>query len=646
MSGDRGAANAREDSMMSRTLRPGTLHGLRATAILAAFATTQIDAGADIAFTNYVDRDTFAFIVQDMPDFDQIRTGDLPNDGVCYCGPASTSDLLGYVATHGYPDVDPGIPFVSWYNSGSYSNISNLLSTIGTSTGTSSGASGTSCGVSQSRLHDELVDRIGDRFTVRNSLWSPADGYAPDTAEIAYRGWRDQAVGLMLYGRWAGDHDSSGRWVSNQRRGGHFEAVNRAIAGGGLIKLGLRNPWTGDSGTSQSEFATHWFDVERQATRINGNDVTVDQLNPVYTSGDESRMRILEGYLSIAPKACYTWDDFTASLLRLTPSGILWSELAVREHAYAMPGVPSRVAFGPSDLTIASIVDGRIIRTARAMAEGGNHEEIRLRAGGWRGATDLAFDQQRRLHVVGGDRLATLNWDTGELLSMIGLPGEGSSIAIENGIVHVLIPEMEMVAAVNQGPNGPFVVELPLPDDALVLADSTIDMLPGGRLFLLSDGTVNPMQITDAGFQRLWIPVPRDGDWNDIAVDDLDTLCMVDRNGLVEAYRVGANGFERNGRHALDGTTAGRRIAVARSTSNRNPDLEDLIDSTDLDIDDRVVELDCLGDLNFDRVVDSADIGLMLGEWGAPRSIADLDRNGTVDSADLGLLLGAFGQCR
>ena len=66
---------------------------------------------------------------------------------------------------------------------------------------------------------------------------------------------------------------------------------------------------------------------------------------------------------------------------------------------------------------------------------------------------------------------------------------------------------------------------------------------------------------------------------------------------------------------------------------------------TDLDLDDRVVELDCPGDLDFDGRIDSADIGLMLGEWGASRSIADLDRNGTVDSGDLGLLLGAFGAC-
>jgi formylglycine-generating enzyme required for sulfatase activity len=45
--------------------------------------------------------------------------------------------------------------------------------------------------------------------------------------------------------------------------------------------------------------------------------------------------------------------------------------------------------------------------------------------------------------------------------------------------------------------------------------------------------------------------------------------------------------------------------------------------------------------------VNGADIGLLLGEWGAAGGTtgADIDGNGTVNGADLGLLLGAWGQC-
>lgn len=624
---------------------PLSVLGLPLTTIVAATCLGPAIVSADIAFDNYEDDSTFAFIVQDMPDFDQVRTGDLPNNGICYCGPASTSNLLAYAATHGFPDVEPGIPMVSWQTQSSYDDISDLMFTIGDTTGTSPGGVDIPCGVGPDALHSELVRRLGDRFTIRNSVWNPSEGYAPDAADIAFRGSADQAVGLMLYGHWAGSTDN-GRWISNTRRGGHFEAVNQAIAGGGLIRLGLRNPnQSMDSGQSQSAFATHWFDVTRSDARINGSEVGINQLDPIYSSRNEDLMQIFESYLSISPKASYSWDDVTNSIIRHVPAATLWSPRAVERTVIEMPGNLQQVAFGPSDIFMASIVDGKILRSHRGFAGKNAHQELRVRANGWNGARDLAFDSQRRLHVVGGDLLATFDWDRRELLSVLRLPGEGTSIAIENGIVHVLIPEMELVAAVNQGPDGAFTVELPLPDDALVRFDSTIDMLPGGRLFLLSDGVVNPMQITDAGFQRLWIPVPRDGDWEDLAVDDHDTLCMVDGNGLVEAYQVGPDGFERNPRHALDGSSNGSRIAVARSTTNRNPEIDTSIDLTDIGPDRRRVELDCLGDLNFDRTVDAGDIGLLLGEWSTSRSIADLDRDGIVDSADLGLLLGSFGVC-
>jgi len=57
-----------------------------------------------------------------------------------------------------------------------------------------------------------------------------------------------------------------------------------------------------------------------------------------------------------------------------------------------------------------------------------------------------------------------------------------------------------------------------------------------------------------------------------------------------------------------------------------------------------LVTLSCAGgeDLNGDGVVDGADLGLLLGEWGGPGA-GDLNGDGTVDGADLGLLLGAWG---
>ncbi|MBL9148366.1 MAG: hypothetical protein JNM94_06700 [Phycisphaerae bacterium] len=54
----------------------------------------------------------------------------------------------------------------------------------------------------------------------------------------------------------------------------------------------------------------------------------------------------------------------------------------------------------------------------------------------------------------------------------------------------------------------------------------------------------------------------------------------------------------------------------------------------------------CPADLNGSGTVDAADLGILLGAWGACGSCAaDLDQSGTVDAADLGVLLGAWGVC-
>jgi hypothetical protein len=55
----------------------------------------------------------------------------------------------------------------------------------------------------------------------------------------------------------------------------------------------------------------------------------------------------------------------------------------------------------------------------------------------------------------------------------------------------------------------------------------------------------------------------------------------------------------------------------------------------------------CTGDLNGDANVDGADIGVLLGSWGACTGAcaADLNGDGAVTGADLGVLLGAWGAC-
>lgn len=54
--------------------------------------------------------------------------------------------------------------------------------------------------------------------------------------------------------------------------------------------------------------------------------------------------------------------------------------------------------------------------------------------------------------------------------------------------------------------------------------------------------------------------------------------------------------------------------------------------------------LPCPGDLDGNHIVDGADLGNLLGQWGTAGT-ADLNGDAIVNGADLGILLGAWGAC-
>ncbi len=51
----------------------------------------------------------------------------------------------------------------------------------------------------------------------------------------------------------------------------------------------------------------------------------------------------------------------------------------------------------------------------------------------------------------------------------------------------------------------------------------------------------------------------------------------------------------------------------------------------------------CASDLNGDGVVDTADLGALIAQFGTPGTGADLNNDNIVDTADLGILIGEFG---
>ena len=75
---------------------------------------------------------------------------------------------------------------------------------------------------------------------------------------------------------------------------------------------------------------------------------------------------------------------------------------------------------------------------------------------------------------------------------------------------------------------------------------------------------------------------------------------------------------------------------------DENEEPDDLTPDTEAPevIEDEAPELP--GDIDGDRMVGPADLGMLLSLWGQPGN-ADIDQNGTTDAADLGTILANWG---
>ena len=88
----------------STALPASLLGGLLATATLSA----------EMDRATWSDEDNYLLMMSHMPDFDQRRGGqnglwtNQTVGGGTHCGPTSCANLLAYIATHGFPQVDPG----------------------------------------------------------------------------------------------------------------------------------------------------------------------------------------------------------------------------------------------------------------------------------------------------------------------------------------------------------------------------------------------------------------------------------------------------------------------------------------------------------------------------------------------------------
>lgn len=619
---------------------------LAAAAVLAAPSVLS----ADIVVNNYLDADRFAYIAYDMPDFDQQRLGDLANNGVCYCGPTSGTDLLAYVATHGFADVDPGVPFLfDWESQANYDDATAIIDTLGDEMSCSSGAGGTPCGVGGNAMFNAMNARLGDRFNVTYDIRSFSGSTEMRLSDIAARNAASNAIGMIHYGRYIGSFDSDGVFKATSRSGGHVVAVNVALAAGGDAQvLGTRDPWAND-GTDdvQEAFRTNVWTLTEQAVEWNGgNTIDMDMMGDPYSGN--TRLRALEGYVAVAPKSGFTWDPYTpATLLQFELAPIEWNPgwvppvLDLQEPVTRLVPMP-----GNADFVVE--IENNLYRYDRMTRDLKGIGELPQGP-----IADVAVDRFGTVHAAIEKQLAMV--DAAGRTEVVDLPGMIDAIATADPLgqeatangapaVHALLAREGLVATVLQTPEGRAVEFISFP--AMALEPGARFIVAGERALLLSQG-----QLTFFKRGEGFAPTEIDGAPTFPIIDvslDGDSLLVVDEKKTAHAFRIG-DVIEVDPAHPLHGKETRGRLAMTTSSTNATPwnDPDTYSTEDDLKIDQQAAEqqFDCRADLNADGIVDGADMGVLFGSWGQGRSLADINRDGTVDSSDLGLMLGAFGPC-
>ena len=629
-------------------MKNARIHHLLAASIASVLSPL---APAEIIFSTFNNANDYQYAVYDMPDFDQRRLNALPNNGVCYCGPAATGNLLGYVATHGYPEYAPGVPlFASWESNLNYNAATNLLAVLGVNTNVAPGGPNNApCGTNSNALFNELTARLSAKFSVNIDS-------TPTLEEIAKRGSDFSAIGLILYGRFDGTFDNLGNFNSTGRSGGHFETVNVAMETDTMRRLAVRNPAGVDSPIDaiQSSFKSEWFDVIPQGFTWQGGALQQqERLGPAQLNN--TRALIMQSHVWVAPKCAYTWDEFTPNSFTFwMPDFHQWEPHFPQPQVPPFPFEFKKMQPVPNSSYLAAIVDRQFQLFDKATGQ-----PVPLPPLPPDSIVDLDADRYGQIHLAADNQVISINPEP-KMHTALPMPGEVVAIAAASSmqrspmenvvpVAYALLSDPPLVAAILQGRDG-FNTQFYSLDSNMIINPDSMIVAMDEHLAIVSDGVLETFKIdlTGSRFLNADITAPLT-DIRDIVVDDGNVL-LLSRPGE-ETYRAWQllERYEEAEWHPMHNLESRGKLAVSRSSNSTKP--WSLIPSDSSEYDERDAEsssdpvADCRADFNFDGAVDGADMGLLLAEWSQSRSIADINRDGTVDGADLGLLLGSFGDC-
>lgn len=634
-----------------------------------------------------------------VPDLDQRRIG-LPNFGHCYCVPTSILNLLFYASNHGYPEIFPGPR--NWQSQSNYQLASSLICIAANEgdikpggpdpfdpdcpegqyfcgpdvrqTGQADGICPTlGCGGSGNKVIKAVVEQnwLGSAkneltITTKARKWGEHGLRLSDIAKLGIAG---NATNIG-YGHFVPVAATPQGQNIYRREGGHFITVTEAFMLGSERFIKVRDPADGVPWTQQSLFKHRKHSVSWQIVRItdqNPDNGPITEWSIVFmeqlgTASPTGVRWLIDCYLAVRPKNGVFWKDLGPTSIALAPSfggggSTVWPGTAVRiadlvfdSDCLGWLAISPGISGAPAKLLHIDPFESDPTEIMEVEAH-------RLALGRLREVFMIDPDKQRmnKAELIDVIRPATLDLPSEPVAVTYHDPSDrvfvlvGPTAAVGPRLfdisrdfelggdpeVHV-IPDYFLELEGIPGETQACLAFDPTTDTLWVTSPTTntahaFSIVPGRSGSIAAAGTLG-------GFTKLTC----------IDLDDAGILYAVDDGAVRRFERDRTGGLVEIGAGPFEGLDVGSVVRLSRSRSDfvrgvHDQPEWDSIPADELEMTGEIV-YDCLGDFDGNGVVDGADLGVLLGEWGEP-GIADLDGNGIVTGADLGVLLGMWGPC-
>ncbi len=612
---------------------------IAAISLVAAPSLLMPRVEAGVQWATYNGPADYLYSLKAMPDFDQVRSqGDpdfigFPNNGTMFCVPTSGGNALAYIATHGFPEIDPGQQ--NWSLKSTYNDAGEVILELATEMNTDP-----LTGSSPFSAHAALEQRLNQKFTVDHT-WNQFA--APATMDMMIQDAINDGIILPYYYYMSMGTNADGQTTA-AAYGGHCVSLVYGKSDDTGMTLGVRDPGQDEGDLfAQSDFVTRMWSITPEQVLIDGLPWQVERLGNAGASN-----RYLGGWITIRPKCAYSWEPYDNGFRQYREDGPVGSQnnfnkdITLATHDEVIDLAP-----GPLQLKSWILVRQQNFYKLFPIS---NHDgsidpspiDNLVRP------TSLAFDRHHNFHIVDADGVKSYRSGDHEPIGAIPLPSPAPKLVVDDRSdeLVILLPESGHLAMMpvdySQAPElKRLPPEVNLSGDvemAISPADSTVFLMDiaNQRTWAVTEdrGNLSAELVTFAGAEEATA----------IQVDDSGDVLLAAR-GEIKAYSKDGNSWRSNPENSRHGSPTASKFKITQNNSNWTDECivvpersESGEGATDL--------LDCHADVNWDQRVDIEDLLIVLEAWdttgGSP---GDITNNQIVDVEDILLVVAGWGNC-